>query len=631
MARTKQSARKNASLCTPPSSSSSYQSRERSPSPPPRPSPPHTSSASPSSHNSQEVLNLIPLSIFLPPLYTRPTPNYAQVPPHLRTRITPPRRSMRVQCGIGTSKSMNPKPFYFIISDSKSDDSSDSCPPVAKSPTQTEPQRNTMPTVSTPPPQNPPTTTNPSIPSKSTFSSEPSHATPPHQKRRSLNDIVSPSTNQKEPLSQPKPPTKPMRTKNTITIAQFLARKNLPNPQRKKTLAPKQNLKTSQKPTSPKHSPECSPPQERSPTAPPPESSPHQQSSSQKHPKRSSPISTSSDSEPSPPTKKSKQNAPPLISLAKSKLFNEKWAQRPVGIGRVFVFDNLVVDGNAVQHHTDVLGWTSFLKISESFFPEVVRAFYCNAKTFADKSLFISKIKGVEIRLTPDILANILQLPTEGPSVFGDNLYSALGLRKTDVLAELFEENSTRRRPSKNSISFSSPSTDPKEISDKTPTPERSPPPPERSPEHIPSHPTLFAQTSGTIPSHIPSYSQPLHCPTHDFSTLLSNPLLSTMYPLFVSPQKTSSSIFGISQFLNFPSTADHSTSSVGPLPSISSSFASLPSLSAMPIPSNTVVATSSQPSANLPSTDTLAAPSNSDIMAALQIIMARQIQHLDG
>nr|XP_004517023.1 vegetative cell wall protein gp1-like [Cicer arietinum] len=423
MARTKQSARKNASLCTPSSSSSSYQSRERSPSPPPRPSPPHSSSASPSPQNSQEVLNLMPLSTFLPPLYTRPTPNYAQVPPHLRTRITPPRRSMRVQSGIGTSKSMNPKPYYFIISDSESDDSSESCPPVEKSPTQSEPQRHPMPTVPTPPPQNPPTTTNPSTPSKSAFSSEPSHATPPHQKRRSLNDIVSPSPNQKEPLSQPKPPSKPMRTKNTITIAQFLARKNLPNPQRKKTLAPKQNLKNSQKPISPEQersptapSQERSPSQEHSPTAPPPKSSP------QKTSKRSSPISTSSDSEPSPPTKKPKQNAPPLISLAKSKLFNEKWAQRPVGIGRIFVFDNLVVDGNAVQHHTDALGWTSFLKISESFFPDV----------------------GVEIRLTPDILANILQLPTEGPSVFGDNWYSALGLRKTDVLAELFEENSTR-------------------------------------------------------------------------------------------------------------------------------------------------------------------------------------------
>nr|XP_004489807.1 uncharacterized protein LOC101514524 [Cicer arietinum] len=457
MARTKQSARKNASPCTPPSSSSSYQSRERSPSPPPRPSPPHTSSASPSSQNSQEVLNLIPLSTFLPPLYIRPTPNYAQVPPHLRTRITPPRRSMPVQSSIGTSKSMNPKPFYFIISDSKSDDSSDSCPPVAKSPTQTEPQRNTMPTVPTPPPQNPPTTTNPSTPSKSAFSSEPSH-----------------------------------------------------------------------------------------------------------HPKRSSPISTSSDSEPSPPTKKPKQNAPPLISLAKSKLFNEKWAQRPIGIGRIFVFDNLVVDGNDVQHHTN----------------------------------------GVEIRLTPDILANILQLPTEGPSVFGDNWYSALGLRKTDVLAELFEENSTRYlatylKPLPNVFN---------NMCQHTLLP------------HCGNH-EYVSDNDVLLIYHL------LNCKRLNLPHVILQHMICAAqkdYKKNIVPygMKTSSSIFGISQFLNFPATADHSTSSLGPIPSISSSFASLTSLYAMPIPSNTVVATSSQPSVHLPSTNTLVAPSNSDIMAALQIIM---------
>nr|XP_004490842.1 uncharacterized protein LOC101508725 [Cicer arietinum] len=234
---------------------------------------------------------------------------------------------------------------------SESDDSSDSCPPVAKTPTQPEPQMKTAPTAATPPPQHPSTTTKPSTPSKS--------------------------------------------------------------------------------------------------AAPPPESSLHSQPSPPKQTKRSptplaSSTSTSSASEPSPPAKKPKQTNPPLISPAKTKIFQEKWAQRPIGIGRIFVFDNLVVDGNAVQHHTDVLGWTSFLKISESYFPDVVRAFYCNAKTFADKSLLISTIKGVEIKLTPDILATILQLPTEGPSVFGDHWYSALGLRKTEVLADLFEEDSTR-------------------------------------------------------------------------------------------------------------------------------------------------------------------------------------------
>nr|XP_004515464.1 extensin-like [Cicer arietinum] len=416
MARTKQSARKNASPFTPYSLSPSSDSVERSPSPPPRPTPPHTPSDSPSSNNNQEILNPNPLYTLLPPLYTRPTPNLAQVPPHLRSQTTPPQRSMRVQSGIGTSKPLNPKPYYFIISDSETDDSSDSCPPSSeKAPTKTKPSA-TTPTHTQPSTSaRTPTNIEPTTPSKSTFSSEPSQSTPSNQKRRLINEIVSPFTKQNEPPPQSKPQTKPMKTKSAMTIAQYLDRKIIPNPQRRKTHAPKQNLKHYQ-PTSPEHSPQCSPPQpqeqerspvqtplspptqERSPnqelspahTVPPPESPPHPQPSPSTHAKRSptpkpSSTSTSSESEPSPPSKKSKQNTLALISPNKSKLFENKWAQRLVGIGRVFVFDSLIIEGNAVQHHTDALGWTSFLQTSECYYPDVVRAFYCNAKTFADK------------------------------------------------------------------------------------------------------------------------------------------------------------------------------------------------------------------------------------------------------
>nr|XP_012567453.1 cell wall protein RBR3-like [Cicer arietinum] len=188
---------------------------------------------------------------------------------------------------------------------------------------------------------------------------------------------------------------------------------------------------------------------------------------------------------------------------------------------------------------------------------------------------------------------------------------------------------------STNPIPFSSPPTDPEETTEKiatpehsSPNPERSPPPPERSPANTQTPSTLFAQTSSISSSTIPSYSQTLHSPTHDFGNFLSNPLFSTMSPLFFSPQKTSSFIFGISHFLNFPATVGPSNTSVGPLPSVSSSFASIPSITTTPIPSNTVIATTSQPSTHLHSTPTLTAPSNSDIMAALQIIMARQVQH---
>nr|XP_004511237.1 mucin-2-like [Cicer arietinum] len=492
MARTKQSARKNAYSCTPPSSSSSYQSIERSPSPPPRPSPPHTSSASPSSHTSQEVLNLIPLSTFLPPLYTRPTPNFAQVPPHLRTRITHPRRSMRVQSGIGTSKSMNPKPHYFIISDSESDDSFDSCPPVAKSPTQTEPQRNTMPTTPTPPPKNPSTTTNPSTPSKKTDV---------------LTDLFEEDS------------------------ARFLATYLKPLPKVFNNMCQHTLI------------PHCG----------------------------------------------SHEYVSDNEALLIYHLLNCKRLNLP----------------HVILQHMICAAKKDYRKNIVPYGMVLTKIFRHFGVSLASEQSLIKISKFSTKNLSH--MRKIASAPTPTPP---------------SCPTSLKRKRSSGKRPSTNPISFSSPSTDPKEISDKIPTPERSPPPP----EHIPSPCTLFAQTSDRVSSAIPSYT--LHCPIHDFSTYLSNPLLSTMSPLFVSPQKTSSSIFGISQFLNFSATAGPSTSSIGPLPSVSSSFVSIPSLSTMPIPSNTVVATSSQPSAHFPSTSTLAAPSNSDIMAALQIIMARQVQH---
>nr|XP_012567797.1 mucin-2-like [Cicer arietinum] len=199
----------------------------------------------------------------------------------------------------------------------------------------------------------------------------------------------------------------------------------------------------------------------------------------------------------------------------------------------------------------------------------------------------------------------------------------------------LKRKRSTERRPTTNPVPFSTHSTDPEANTARIPTPEhsspnpeRSPPPPERSPENIQTPSNLFPQTSTLPSSAIPSYSQTFHSPTHDFGNFLSNPPLSTMSPLFVSPQKTSSSIFGISQFLNFPATIGPSNTSIGPLPSVSSSFASFPSISTTPIPSNTVVATTSQPSPHLHSSPPLTEPSNSNIMVSLQIIMARQVQH---
>nr|XP_012574569.1 mucin-2-like [Cicer arietinum] len=356
MARTKQSARKNAYPCSPSSSYPSSDSIQRSPSPPPRPTPSHISSGttfsdylSSSLENNSNPINPNPLSTVLPPLCTCSPPNLAQVPPHLRKPMIPKRHSMRVQSGIGTSTTTTIQPFYFIIFDSETDDSSDT--PLHTTATQKE-------------------KTQPITPSKSSFSSKPSQSTPPNKKRRLINEIFSYLPKPSQPSSQSKKLTsRSMKTKTTMNIVQFLARNNLRNPQRTKMHAPKQNWKPT-KPASPEHSlfskcsptltPERSPHQERSPVcipspSPQQEHSSHQerspaQSSSPSHPQqhssipKTSPIhtsspspnskcslipersssSTSESSEPSQPSKKSKPNTLPLISPKNSKTFKDK-------------------------------------------------------------------------------------------------------------------------------------------------------------------------------------------------------------------------------------------------------------------------------------------------------------------
>nr|XP_012567306.1 uncharacterized protein PB18E9.04c-like [Cicer arietinum] len=522
-------------------------------------------------------------------------------------------------------------------------------PPVAKPPTQPEPQIKTTPTATPPPPQHPSTTTKPSTPSKSAFSSEPSHLTPPHQKRRSINDIVSPASNQKESLSQPKPQTKNMKTKITMTISQFLARENLPNPQRRKTFAPKQNLKKTTN-------------------------------------RRASVFGDHWYS---------------ALGLRKTEVLADLFEEHSTRHLATYLKPLPKVFNNMCQHtliphcgsheyvsDNDALLIHHLLNCKRLNLPYVIlQHMICAAnkdyiKNIVPYGMVLTKIfRHFRVSLASETsLIKISKFSTKNLSHMRKTS-SAPTPTPSSCPTSLKRKRSSGRQPITTPISFSSPPPNPKETPEKIPTPERSPPPPERSSEHIPAPSTLFAQTSGisssTIPSYsqtlhspthdfklspppperspppperslahiptpstlfaqtsgisssaIPSYSQTLHSPTHDFSTFLSNPLFSTMSPLFVSPQKTSSSIFGISQFLNFPATDGPSNTSVGPLPSVSSTFASIPSISNMPIPFNIVVATTSQPSTHLHSTPTLAAPSNSDIMAALQIIMARQVQH---
>lgn len=107
------------------------------------------------------------------------------------------------------------------------------------------------------------------------------------------------------------------------------------------------------------------------------------------------------------------------------------------------MLDNLQLEGTPIKQYTDALNWSVFLEISYSYYLEVIRAFHCKSQTFLDKVLIITNLKGVEIRLTPDILAKILHLPTKGSTIFRKYWYAFLNVQKDAVFSELFTPCST--------------------------------------------------------------------------------------------------------------------------------------------------------------------------------------------
>nr|XP_012575030.1 mucin-2-like [Cicer arietinum] len=208
MACTKTSARKNAYLYSPSSTSISR-----------LPSPLATSfdttfsnclSSSPKSNPNP--INPNPMSIVLPPLYTCPPPNLAQVPPHLRTPTLNPtttkRRSMCVQEGIGTSKAPNTKPSLFIISNSKTDESSETPP-------------HTTPTKPITPPSIHQQYSSDPLPTVATsFSILPSVCTSPIPLTTTFATITLPSTH----LPTPSPKVEPSNTDIMASLQTIMAR-----------------------------------------------------------------------------------------------------------------------------------------------------------------------------------------------------------------------------------------------------------------------------------------------------------------------------------------------------------------------------------------------------------------------
>nr|XP_012574945.1 uncharacterized protein LOC105852787 [Cicer arietinum] len=430
MARTKTMAYKNP-RSSPPSCLSSSPSPSlspvRSPSPPPRPTPPHSSFEKTFSDylSSSPEPCPQPLSTKLPPLYQCPTPSFSQCPPHLRNTMNPSssssssqRRSMLIQAGIGTSK-----PIYTISDDSE---------PL---PPQNNPKSQTTHESHPPKPKSPQISKSQEIPKTNSPS--------PKSSTKNL------PTKIKHTKSQPRKP----KSKSPSTLSQFLASQKLKIPKKSQKTTPQER---SSPPLQPQERssipPERSslPLQERSSS----QLSPQERSSTKQPTKKRSPLKTptqkpkktSTKSNPKPFTKSfsSKILIPPLISSKIQKLFSEKWAQRPIGIGRVFDFEKHQIEGISIQHHTNALGWIDFLKIIDCHYQQVIRTFYCKAEAFEDKSLIVSTLKGIEIQLDPLILADILKLPSEGLTIYGKDWYTALNISKEEVFQELFVDGSTK-------------------------------------------------------------------------------------------------------------------------------------------------------------------------------------------
>lgn len=133
----------------------------------------------------------------------------------------------------------------------------------------------------------------------------------------------------------------------------------------------------------------------------------------------------------------------PLMDPVHYKIFKEKWSSRPIVPGRYYDFEALKTDKIVLQKYTDAMGWTKFLQIREKHYPKLVRAFFCRAKVYPDKALIVSKIKDIEISLTPEELGTILSLPTDGNCLFGDNWNEKLGIDIEFINNNVFEPNSS--------------------------------------------------------------------------------------------------------------------------------------------------------------------------------------------
>jgi hypothetical protein len=82
--------------------------------------------------------------------------------------------------------------------------------------------------------------------------------------------------------------------------------------------------------------------------------------------------------------------------------------------GRVYNLNDLINTDHDLTRFTDPLGWTHLFNIKETHYPNLVKAFYFIAVISFERSHIVSEIKGKKIKVTEQLLGNLLNLPLSG-------------------------------------------------------------------------------------------------------------------------------------------------------------------------------------------------------------------------
>ncbi|MCH80820.1 hypothetical protein A2U01_0001594, partial [Trifolium medium] len=154
---------------------------------------------------------------------------------------------------------------------------------------------------------------------------------------------------------------------------------------------------------------------------------------------------TSSDKE-EPPIKSFKKSTPliPEENLEKFKSFSQHKLILP---GRLYDFDNLLSKGINLAKFTDYVGLTDFFKIRETYYPNLISAFYFSAAVHSDRDLISSNLKGRIVKITENHISKLLNLPQDGHKVYGSSWFQMLGIERSNVIASMFEEGSDLKDP----------------------------------------------------------------------------------------------------------------------------------------------------------------------------------------